>query len=204
MQIAIAKLELFENNIPAIYCGRTRLVDEQGGFLGLSPLFGRKLGFRNALVQSIAGGNTMVLNRAAIDLINRHKIKQQLPGHDWWVYLLVSGAGGEIIYDPEPKIDYRQHGSNLIGSNTGLQSRLKRIKLLFSGRFRNWMDLNLAALSDAHMDLTEANQKLLQDFLQVRQSNSFSRIASIWRLKLRRQTLLGTIALYVGMLLKRI
>ena len=33
------------------------------------PLFERAPDFRNALVQSIAGGNTMVFNRAARDLL---------------------------------------------------------------------------------------------------------------------------------------
>ena len=40
--------------------------------------------------------------------------------HDWWAYQLVSGAGGTVIYDPEPFVAYRQHAGNLIGGNQGL------------------------------------------------------------------------------------
>ena len=43
--------------------------------------------------------------------------------HDWWAYQLVSGAGGTVIYDPEPTVDYRQHGANLIGGNQGLRAK---------------------------------------------------------------------------------
>ncbi|MDR9769430.1 hypothetical protein [Acetomicrobium sp.] len=34
--------------------------------------------------------------------------------HDWWIYLVIS-AFGKVIYDPVPKILYRQHSSNVIG-----------------------------------------------------------------------------------------
>ena len=176
LETAVAKLEMIDADQPAIYCGRTRLVDAKGAYIGLSPLFSRSPNFCNALVQSIAGGNTMVLNRSAIDLVNRHKIEQKLPGHDWWIYLLVSGAGGTVIYDRESKIDYRQHGGNLIGSNKGFLNRFKRLRLLLSGRFRKWMDLNLDALAGARLSLSDTNQDIFQEFVSARQANFITRV----------------------------
>jgi hypothetical protein len=41
---------------------------------------------------------------------------QQVASHDWWVYQLVKGAGGNVYYDPEPTILYRQHAGCLVGS----------------------------------------------------------------------------------------
>jgi hypothetical protein len=35
---ALAQLERLDNNFANIYCGRTRLVDEDGSFIGYSPL----------------------------------------------------------------------------------------------------------------------------------------------------------------------
>jgi hypothetical protein len=49
--------------------------------------------FRNALVQSIAGGNTMVFNVALKRLIENAG-PLDVPSHDWWVYILVTGSGG--------------------------------------------------------------------------------------------------------------
>lgn len=204
LSTAVQQLESLPPNLPAIYCGRTRIVDSNGNHLGSSPLFSRKPGFRNALVQSIAGGNTMVLNRSAIDLLNQNPIVQTLPGHDWWAYLLVTGAGGLVVYDPIAKVDYRQHANNLIGSNLGWKNRYVRIKRLFSGRYRRWIDQNLAALASIESCLTPENRQLFQEFAILRNSNAFARILLIQKLKLRRQTTFGTISLYVGLLLNRV
>ena len=47
------------------YGGRTTYTDENLKPIGLSPLFVFPRTFRNALIQSIAGGNTMVFNQAS-------------------------------------------------------------------------------------------------------------------------------------------
>ncbi len=44
-------------------------------------------------MQSIAGGNTMVFNRATRDLLVRTAAAKPV-AHDWWLYQLVSGTGG--------------------------------------------------------------------------------------------------------------
>ena len=79
---------------PALYCARTRLVDEQGATLGLSPLFTQKPDFRNALVQNIGGGNTMLFNSAARRILMAAGPNLDVVAHDWWTYLAVTAAGG--------------------------------------------------------------------------------------------------------------
>ena len=74
---------------PAVYCGRTRLIDAAGLDIGLSPAFVRPPGFRNALVQSLAGGNTMVLNTAAVELVRSSLQRTSVLAHDWWIYMIV-------------------------------------------------------------------------------------------------------------------
>lgn len=204
LSTAIRHLQDIHPDQPAIYCGRTRLVNQQGKFLGYSPLFSKRPGFENALVQSIAGGNTMVFNRPAIQLLSTIPHHQKLPGHDWWAYLLITGVGGTVIYDPIPKIDYRQHQGNLIGGNQGLKNRVKRLSLLFSGRYRRWMDTNMQALAERSDDLTPENQILYNHFSHYRRAKGLKRINTIRKLSLRRQTLMGTVSLYLGMLINRI
>ena len=58
LERALAWLDAAPRGMPALYCARTRLIAEDGGDIGFSPFFGKPLTFRNALVQSIAGGNT--------------------------------------------------------------------------------------------------------------------------------------------------
>ena len=57
---------------------------------------------------------------------SRRRGRRRSIAHDWWIYLLVSGAGGTVIYDPEPTVRYRQHGGNLIGGNLGLGAPARR------------------------------------------------------------------------------
>src|SRR5690606_26251104 len=64
LSAAIARIEQAGPG-PVLYCSRTELIDQDGAPLGMSPLFSRPPDVRNAILQSIAGGNTMVMNRAA-------------------------------------------------------------------------------------------------------------------------------------------
>jgi hypothetical protein len=77
-------------------------------------------------VQSIAGGNTMVFNPAAKALLEAAGSLNVI-SHDWWLYILVMAAGGKVYYDPTPYIYYRQHPAALIGGNTSLSAKLKRM-----------------------------------------------------------------------------
>ena len=54
---------------PALYCSRTWITDERLESRRLSAPRPRSLGFRNALVQNVASGNTILLNAAAADLV---------------------------------------------------------------------------------------------------------------------------------------
>jgi glycosyltransferase involved in cell wall biosynthesis len=99
---------------PAVYAGRTELIDAEERHIAFSPLFRKKPGFANALCQNIGGGNTMVFNRAARNLLSEGDVPKVV-AHDWWAYMLVTGAGGSMLYDPEPTLRYRQHGGNLVG-----------------------------------------------------------------------------------------
>src|SRR5262249_37272714 len=133
--------------VPGMYCGRTELMTEDGQTYGLSPLFTRPPGFQNALVQSLGGGNTIVFNRPAKRLLEEAGTIDVVL-HDWWLYQLVSGAGGMIHYDPQPVLKYRQHLHNVIGSNRGGRSALIRLWMILNGRFRKWNDTNIAALQN--------------------------------------------------------
>ncbi|WP_161600798.1 glycosyltransferase [Teichococcus oryzae] len=112
----MARLSELPAGRPALYCARQRLVDEALRPQGLSPLPARRLGFGNALVQNVATGCTVVLNAAARRLVAAAGPAPEGSMHDWWCYLLVTGAGGTALFDPEPQILYRQHGRNVVGA----------------------------------------------------------------------------------------
>ncbi|MEZ0582839.1 glycosyltransferase family 2 protein [Erwinia sp. STN24] len=202
-----AGISLLSNSntlVPAVYCGRTRLVDENDHYLGESPLFEKKPSFRNALVQSIAGGNTMLMNHAARGLVVKTPQDVAIVSHDWWIYIIITAVGGEIIYDPTPTIKYRQHNGNLVGSNTGWMARFKRIFGLLDGHFKEWIDVNLLALNKMTSEVNAENKVILANFVQARKSGLFSRVKIFAKLGLYRQTFPGTLGLFIAILLKKI
>jgi glycosyltransferase involved in cell wall biosynthesis len=109
---AVAAMEEGEKSKAQLYFSRLEFVDSNLMHLGYSRLF-KKYGFRNALVENIVSGCTVVLNRRARNLICEETPSVVLM-HDWWFYLVVS-AFGNLIYDKRPNIKYRQHSGNVIG-----------------------------------------------------------------------------------------
>lgn len=203
LERALEWLEQIPAGQPALYCGRTHLIDRQARHLGLSPLFTRPPTFSNALVQSLAGGNTMLFNRAARALLAEAG-RLPIVSHDWWAYMLVSGAGGQVRYDASPSIDYRQHDANLIGANSSLTDRLYRLRRMFAGHFKQWNDINLDALSRCQHLLTEQHRNTLQAFIAARRKTLVSRCRGVLEAGVYRQTLPGNLGLIAATLLGKI
>ena len=126
---AASALAPFGEQVPVMYCSRLEIVDSNLQSLGLSRVPTR-IGFGNAMVENVATGCTMVLNKRARSLI-LSDLPDQCDMHDWWIYLVIS-CFGKVIYDPTPTIRYRQHGENAVGTSINMRSELvKRI-----GRFK--------------------------------------------------------------------
>lgn len=189
---------------PALYCTRTVLTNEAGQTIGLSPLFTRPPAFANALMQNVAGGNTMVMNNAARDLLRQAGADIDVIAHDWWVYIVVSACGGLVHYDTEPSLRYRQHGGNLIGANTGLGARLLRVRMLFQGHLKEWTDRHIRALAPLLPEFTRPNRIVYDRFISARQRSLIPRVVGIKRSGVYRQTLLGNLGLLAAAISNRI
>jgi glycosyltransferase involved in cell wall biosynthesis len=195
---AISTLEQMDAGVPAVYASRTRLIDATGRDIGLSPLFSRAPTFRCALVQSIAGGNTMVFNQSARELLKFGGADVIVPSHDWWLYQVVSACGGHVHYDAIPSVHYRQHAENVIGSNMGFAACMRRLRMLGQGRFRHWSDLNVAALARLRPRMTAENRRIFDLFCKARQQPPLQRAAMFARAGLYRQTVFGNLGLAVA------
>src|SRR5206468_317971 len=161
---AIDALEQTDAGIPALYGSRIRLIDEAGNEIGFSPLFHRKPEFRGALVQSIAGGNTMVFNQKARELVVFCGADVDVPSHDWWLYQVTSACGGRVHYDAHPSVRYRQRAHNVITANAGWSASMRRLHMLQQGRFRHWEDLNVAALTRLRPRMSAENRRIIDLF----------------------------------------
>jgi glycosyltransferase involved in cell wall biosynthesis len=192
-------------DVPALYCSRTTLVDREGRTLGLSPLFRRPPSFANALTQNIASGNTMVFNEATRRLLGA--TAREAAGsamHDWWAYLIVTGVGGRVRYDSEPRVRYRQHGNNQIGANAGTFARASTAQQLLGGQFARWNDQNEHALRAVGRRLTSENLATFEAYAAARHAGFRARLSGLRQSGVYRQTLRGQVFLWSAALLNRL
>lgn len=204
LEAALVRLEAIPTGVPGLYCGRTEMICESGLYAGRSPLFASPPSFSNSLVQCIGGGNTMVFNKAARALLQEAGFNKLVASHDWWAYQLITGAGGIVYYDPEPKVLYRQHGDNLVGANSSWAARVVRIRMVFHGRFREWSNQAINALEPMRHRLDKESLDTLDHFKTARKQILPFRVLSMLRAGVYRQTLLGNLGLALAILLKKI
>lgn len=203
LAIAVRELARFGDR-PALFCSRTLLIDETDRVVGESPDFRRPPSFGNALVQSLAGGNTMVFNRAAHRLLAEAARRTGFVSHDWFAYQLISGAGGEVIFSRRPLVRYRQHGGNLVGANRGVGPLLARLAAAFGGRFTRWNDENCRTLLACRDLLTKEARAQFDLFRSARGGSVAERLGMIRAAGLFRQTPGGQFALYAAALFGKV
>lgn len=155
-----------------VYASATLLTDAALRPIGPSSLPPpRGVSFANALVQNVLAGNTLVLSPGAADLLRATAsaaLAAEVPFHDWWVYQLMTGAGARIVYDPDPGLQYRQHGGNVLGAHRGLGAGLSRAGQILRRNYARWIDRNIAALGSVENGLTEESRRLLHGFRAAR------------------------------------
>lgn len=195
--------EEIDGATPMLYGGKTIYVDENLKKLGYSLDFNYPKVFRNALVQSMAGGNTLIFNQATKLLLEK-TIDANPASHDWWTYLLVSGADGSCKFDVTPQVLYRQHKESLVGGNRTLRAKLERVYFLFGGKFKELINMNIAGLVQHKNLLSRNSRELLDSFIAMRSANLLRRIRLLSVCGIFRQTRNGTIALFIAIILNQI
>ena len=205
LEKAINSLEEYPDNQANLYGSRTELIGaSEDKKLGKSIEFKKSPSFQNAIIQNIFGGNTMIFNRNAFDLICSSNINQKIIAHDWWCYQIISGAGGNVFYDKNIYLKYRQHNNNLIGSNISFKDKWLRFCKVANGNFKIQNDHNLKAIINNQNLLIERNQITLTNYIKARKSSFLKRIFYFAKSGVYRQTLIGNIALFIGIVIKKV
>jgi glycosyltransferase involved in cell wall biosynthesis len=201
---AIERLAKQPHNSALLYGSRTSLIDETGHPIGISPLIPKRLDFSNALVQNVAGGNTMVFNHALVKTLRDAGDELDIVSHDWWLYIVATAINGKVFFDQEPHILYRQHKGNLVGSNVGLTSRFKRLQKLFSGRFAGWIQQNQRCIKKLEANMTIDSIRRAQLLATIHQVWLYKRLVYFIQSGVRRQSMTGNIALLVAVILNQV
>ena len=143
---ASGKLEtlyrIIDKSQPSLAFCERNYIDSDGKFIGKSQLVRKGTSFRNALIENVAPGNTVLLNSQALSLMKRYP-PRDLIHFDAWLYLLIS-AIGVCNYTNLHLVNYRLHENNTVGLRTF--------------NFRNF---------SLTLDSWESQARLLQDLLNL-------------------------------------
>lgn len=136
LKVAASALDSIENHIKLYYCN-PQLVDSNLKPLHSTPLIAKR-SLEEAFILQPCIGCSMVFSK---DLLNKASMinPNKTDIHDTWTYRVCLSLGGEIVFDHNALILYRQHSSNVIGRSQGFKTKWqRRLKKFFSTyRFRS-------------------------------------------------------------------
>lgn len=130
---AIDILQRKSNDIPQAYCSQISLVDENLKFIRNGSKLKKPIAFGNAVVECRMSGATSVFNKRLLDIV-RSLDHAHAVMHDAWLNLIAT-AFGEVYFDPDSYILYRQHGQNADG---GMRDSTERWKFR-SERYKSFI-----------------------------------------------------------------
>lgn len=204
LEIALEILRKCKNHKPGLYASTTKLVDEWGKYLSSSKIPSKHLSFQNAIIENIAGGNTMVFNKRLASIFCSIPFELALVSHDWALYQIVTSTNGFIHFDRHPSVDYRQHSGNSIGGNQTLKDKIERFKRFFSGSFQFWMNDNLRYLKEISNYIPEHHLLMISELQKARTGNCLKKIHFLIKFKVYRQAPLQTIIFKIGFVLGKV
>lgn len=153
----------------------------------------------------ILSSNSVTGCTVAINDELKQRIKNDLPEfmimHDWWMGLCAVSFGC-IEYVNAPMIFYRQHSTNLVGTDTTLIGRLKKI---FS--YENELKKINQALNQAEnlfkihgFEMTKDKSEIVDQYVKLLEKNRFFRILILLRYGFKKCSVMGTLSLWWGIL----
>jgi len=120
--------------------GKTKLIDKS------QPQ--REFDF---LFESAGPGCTFLMTPWLINevkklLVDPSSVANQVASHDWLIYAVCRASGRRWLIDSTPSMQYRQHGKNVMGANSGLKAKVARLKRI-SNNWYLWEVLKILEVS---------------------------------------------------------
>jgi len=110
---------------------------------------------------------------------NSHSIMM----HDWWLYVVVS-TFGEVFFDPNAYIRYRQHSGNAIGGESrGWRKWAKRFRRFSTGRYVGARSRQAMEFLNCYGDqLQEQLRTDIEQFIAAQNASLWSRCGYLLRM----------------------
>lgn len=190
------------NPSATLYCSRLQYVNANLVRLGLSPI-PKSIGFQNAVVENIATGCSVMFGQEI-----RRRFLQADPSdmlmHDWWIYL-VATAFGQVLYDQNPTVLYRQHGGNVAGWEPRLLKIWNRTKWLIQRLLAD--NCGMDSLSQAacfiatYPDIPQEKYLIVEELLQLREAGVLARMRYVLCPRVERNDTIENFGLKVMLLM---
>jgi hypothetical protein len=187
-----AALAAVDTEVPTLYCARLMVVNARLRRLTETSISPDRCGFPASLIQNVAAGCTIMLNRRAAALVAASEPPSASP-HDWWCYLLVTAAAGRVLVDDAVVALYRQHDSNAVGAPPSQTRRaiaaLRRGPRIFMNVLRQHLE---ALIAQPHL-LSETTRPTVLRLHHALRGSFRARLSALPLPGLRRQTWLETL-----------
>lgn len=184
---ALNMIQQTGNPSSTLYCSRLLYVNANLKPIGLSPI-PHVIGLSNAVVENIATGCSVVFGGDIRRLMLRGTPNEMIM-HDWWAYL-VAATFGQVIYDPDPSVLYRQHGNNVAGREPKPLKIWNRTKWLVQRLLadnRGMDSLNQAARFIAtYPDIPQESRQIVEELLRLRDAGTLSRMRYVLHPRVKR------------------
>ena len=117
---------------PNLYFCPPTIVDSKLNPLGIQWENNHFLSLGEAYLAQPCAGCTMVFDKRALELFLLAD-PDDMSLHDSWIYKTVLACGGKIVEDTESYILYRQHGNNVVGTQTQWSKWKRRFRVFTKG-----------------------------------------------------------------------
>ncbi|MFJ4195310.1 glycosyltransferase [Pseudomonas sp. NPDC089534] len=178
LQRAVSQLErhcadAYSSNVTAFWLdGKTQLLDKAQPQVAWDFLF-----------EAAGPGCTYVLSKRLAEplkvlMLDRWAALQGVSLHDWFFYAYARSHGYKWYIDSVPSMDYRQHGGNQVGANTGVRALVSRYKTINNGWWFGQVRL-IAQLLGREVD------PFVKSWLSLGRLQLFRLSMSFWRCRRR-------------------
>lgn len=185
--------------VPVMYYSNYDLYDYNMKFISHSKKK-NNVSFVNSLVECVNLGMTTLVNQKTREKMLYNPPKQNLLGHDWWIYMVCS-AFGKVIYDDIAKVRHRMHSSNT--SMKDYREGKKPLEGLTNNKHFPKVKKQIKEFANCYyQDLNQSQKQIIDLFInevncknQLRKIFYPKKIMSLWK---------EEIILRIGFLLKMI
>jgi len=157
-----------------------------------------ELTLNRLIVQNVPSGNTMLVNRALVDLAL--PVPPAAVMHDHWL-TLVAAAMGKIGFLDVPTVSYRQHGDNVYGAfRYTLPAFLRKLKLgreKIRARFQQNIDQAVEFGVRYAGSLGKRDSEMLDELKTFQARGFWDRRRILWKYGIKKSGLWRNIGMYL-------